>query len=404
MLSSCCEEIAQAFDALDADLDRLCELSFDALTTQERLRILQRLEKMARRLPVPGHALINQVAEQASPEELGDKLSHELADRLRITRGEANRRIADAADLGPRRALTGEPLLPRLPATAAAQREGAIGAGHVRVIRRFVDELPCSVDIETREKAEAHLAVMATEHRPDDLTKLAERLAAYLNPDGTYTDEDRANRRGLILGKQDIDGMSRLTGWLTPEARATIEAVLAKTASPGLCNPDDDTPVVDGPPDEDTARRDTRSPAQRNHDGLNAALRAVLASGRLGQHNGLPASIVVGERLHDERGRVVGTQGFYIDATPDEREQQDQMTAQLAVIAENRAVIEQAKGVLMAAYGITANRAFEILKWRSQETNVKIRELASQFMATISAKHLSPESRSQIDHTLLTLR
>jgi PAS domain S-box-containing protein len=113
--------------------------------------------------------------------------------------------------------------------------------------------------------------------------------------------------------------------------------------------------------------------------------------------------IVVGDQLHDERGRVVGTQGFYIDATPDEREQQDQMTAQLAAIAENRAVIEQAKGVLMAAYGITANRAFEILVWRSQETNVKTRELALRLMAALSASHLSPESRSHVDHTLLTL-
>jgi PAS domain S-box-containing protein len=113
--------------------------------------------------------------------------------------------------------------------------------------------------------------------------------------------------------------------------------------------------------------------------------------------------IVVGDELRDEQGRVVGTQGFYIDATPDEREQQDQMTAQLAVIAENRAVIEQAKGVLMAAYGIGANRAFEILVWRSQETNLKTRELASRFMAAISASHWSPESRSHVDHTLLTL-
>jgi ANTAR domain len=32
------------------------------------------------------------------------------------------------------------------------------------------------------------------------------------------------------------------------------------------------------------------------------------------------------------------------------------MAAQLALISEDRAVIEQAKGVLMAAYGITANR------------------------------------------------
>jgi hypothetical protein len=108
--------------------------------------------------------------------------------------------------------------------------------------------------------------------------------------------------------------------------------------------------------------------------------------------------------MYDDQGVVVGTQGFYIDATPDEREQQDQMTAQLAVIAENRAVIEQAKGVLMAAYGIEPNRAFEILAWRSQDTNVKIRELASRFMAAISSSHLSPESRSHVDHALLTLR
>jgi len=114
--------------------------------------------------------------------------------------------------------------------------------------------------------------------------------------------------------------------------------------------------------------------------------------------------IVVGDQLHDKWGRVVGTQGFYIDTTPDEREQQDQMTAQLAVIAENRAIIEQAKGVLMAAYGIEPNRAFEILVWRSQETNIKIRELASRFMDAISASHFSPESRSHVDHTLLTLR
>jgi hypothetical protein len=113
---------------------------------------------------------------------------------------------------------------------------------------------------------------------------------------------------------------------------------------------------------------------------------------------------VVGDQLHDERGRVVGTQGFYIDATSDERDQQDQMTAELAAISENRAVIEQAKGVLMAAYGITVDRAFEILVWRSQETNLKLRELASRFMAAISASHLSPESRSHVDHTLLTLR
>ncbi|WP_459975100.1 DUF222 domain-containing protein, partial [Mycobacterium sp. MUNTM1] len=75
--------------------------------------------------------LINQLGEQGDSTELGGKLSWVLADRLHITRAEAGRRIAEAADLGPRRALTGEPLAPVLPATAAAQRDGAIGADHV---------------------------------------------------------------------------------------------------------------------------------------------------------------------------------------------------------------------------------------------------------------------------------
>ncbi|WP_237051858.1 HNH endonuclease signature motif containing protein, partial [Mycobacterium avium] len=39
--------------------------------------------------------------------------------------------------------------------------------------------------------------------------------------------------------------------------------------------------------------------AQRNHDGLLAGLRALLASGNLGQHNGLPASIIVTTTLAD---------------------------------------------------------------------------------------------------------
>jgi hypothetical protein len=299
MGSICREELQDDFDALHTVVSRIVGHSFDALTTPERLTSLERLEHETRRLRAPGHELINQVAEQSDDAELGGKLFHVLADRLRITRGEASQRVAEAADLGPRRAMTGEPLPPRLTATAAAQRDGKIGAAHVRVIRRFLRQLPCWVDSGTRDTAEAHLARLATQFRPEQVAGLAERLSDCLNPDGTYTDEDRARRRGLTLGKQDSDGMSKLSGWLTPEARATVEAVLAKLAAPGMCNPEDDTPVVDGEPAEEAARRDTRSPAQRNHDGLNAALRAVLASGKLGQHNGLPATIIVTTTLND---------------------------------------------------------------------------------------------------------
>ena len=287
MRSSSREEIEEDFDALSTVVSRIVVHAFDGLTTPERLALLERLERETRRLRAPGHELINQVAEQAGLQELSGPLPQALADRLRITRGEAHRRVAGAADLGPRRALTGEALPPLLTATAVVQRDGRIDPAHVAVIRRFLNQLPEAVDLDTRACAEAQLAELATQFRPDHLADVARQLADYLNPDGTYTDTDRARRRGLTLGNQGPDGMSPLRGWLTPEARATVEAVWAKAAAPGLCNPDDDTPIVDGPADEDAERRDTRSPAQRNHDGLNAALRALLASGKLGQHNGV---------------------------------------------------------------------------------------------------------------------
>ncbi|WP_157123615.1 DUF222 domain-containing protein, partial [Mycobacterium shimoidei] len=129
MRSSTREEIVAVFDALDAALKRALDLTFDALTVPESLAMLARCEKLRRQLPAVEHPLINQLGEHADEAELGGRLGAVLAERLRITRAEANRRIGEAADLGPRRAMTGEPLEPVLAASAAAQRAGTIGGG-----------------------------------------------------------------------------------------------------------------------------------------------------------------------------------------------------------------------------------------------------------------------------------
>ncbi len=169
--------------------------------------------------------MINQIGTQASEEELGGKLRSALADRLHITKAEAGRRIDEAADLGQRRALTGEPLAPQLAATAAAQRPGLIGDGHVKVIRSFFAHLPTEVDLPTRDAADADLARKASGYRPDELARYAQRVMDWLHPDGDFSDEERARRRGIMIGKQEYDGMSRISGYLTPEARATFEPV-----------------------------------------------------------------------------------------------------------------------------------------------------------------------------------
>src|ERR1700728_2528920 len=299
MRSSGREEVVGVFDALRADFKRALDLRCNALTTPERLALLQSCEEIRRLLPAVEHPLINQLAEQADATELGGKLAAALANRLRITRAEASRRIHEATDLGERRALNGETLPPVLPATAEAQRNGDLGPGHVAVIRSFFHRLPDFVDVETRAKAEAQLARLAGEHRPDELARLADKLTDCLHPDGDFTDIDRARRRGLTIGKQDLDGMSPISGYLTPEARATLDAVLAKLAAPGMCHPDDDEPCVSGTPSHAAIQGDTRSRGQRNHDALLAAARALLASGDLGQHNGLPASIIVTTTLQE---------------------------------------------------------------------------------------------------------
>jgi hypothetical protein len=52
--------------------------------------------------------------------------------------------------------------------------------------------------------------------------------------------------------------------------------------------------------------------------------------------------------------------------------------AELRQILDARAVIEQAKGMLMASRRITADRAFALLREKSQFTNVKLRDVAAQ--------------------------
>ena len=91
-----------------------------------------------------------------------------------------------------------------------------------------------------------------------------------INPDGKFSDVDRARQRGFIWSAQRPGGMSIGKLVASPELRANLDAWLARFAAPGMCNPDDESPCVTGEPDREVARKDSRSHAQRQHDALNA--------------------------------------------------------------------------------------------------------------------------------------
>ena len=114
--------------------------------------------------------------------------------------------------------------------------------------------------------------------------------------------------------------------------------------------------------------------------------------------------VVVGDQLTDHHNAVIGTHGYYVDITPtSDRAQDELITAKIAEISEHRAVIEQAKGMLMLVYGLDPAAAFDLLKWRSQESNVKLRLLAQQIVEDFCAvRDKAIGSRSAFDHVLLT--
>ena len=64
-----------------------------------------------------------------------------------------------------------------------------------------------------------------------------------------------------------------------------------------------------------------------------------------------------------------------------DRDFQDQLSEAVQEVSNHRAVIEQAKGMLMLLHSLDADAAFELLKWRSQDRNVKLRVLAEQVVS-----------------------
>jgi hypothetical protein len=115
--------------------------------------------------------------------------------------------------------------------------------------------------------------------------------------------------------------------------------------------------------------------------------------------------IVLADRMLDSNGALIGSEGYYIDLTDTfDQARRQALTESLPELFEARAAIEQAKGALMLVYRINAELAFEILLWRSQQTNTKLRALASQIVAELETVRFQPDSlRRQFDHLLLTV-
>ncbi|MDG5773267.1 HNH endonuclease signature motif containing protein [Mycolicibacterium fortuitum] len=303
--------VVQAVAGLRAAYDAFAACDFGSLSRAELLTVLDEYETLLCRLPAVGHRLLAQLQVEATPGELGAKSWNEvLRTRWRLSTAEAGRRLGEAAELGPRRALSGEPLAPVLPVVAAAQAAGLLNGEHVKVLRDAVHRLPGFVDAATAEQFEADLVRVAVGVGPKELKDTAELRLFLLDQDGPEPDDtERARKRGLSTGTQGRDAMTPLMANLTPEAAAVWEVLFAKFAAPGMCNPDDEQPCTSGTPTQAQIDNDHRSLAQRQHDALLVVGRIALMTD-LGQLNGLPVSLIIRTTVQDLQSRAgIGISG-----------------------------------------------------------------------------------------------
>lgn len=278
------EQIRAALDAIDAAHEVLRKTSSDLVGNDLRVDIAERLETQQRTNRGLMYRIFAELADP--PDDTGSttKVRDELWARLHITPREITRRFKLAARIQPQRSLTGQPIGPELSELAAAVQDGAVGEEHIRAVCNAIDVLPACVSPADVADAERSLVAHARKLDAGIVTQLGQRIADYLNPDGLFSDEDRARRRSMYLAPQGPDGMSRLSGLLDPEARAYLEAIIA-AVRPGRHQPD-------GGSDEPRPR-DTRTPAQRCHDAVKLGLKTAIGSGGLGTHRGHPVTVVV---------------------------------------------------------------------------------------------------------------
>lgn len=109
--------------------------------------------------------------------------------------------------------------------------------------------------------------------------------------------------------------------------------------------------------------------------------------------------VLVGESRVDEQGARI--EGFYLDLTPDFDEETEEATRTAFESLEHRAVIEQAKGIVMVVYGIDARAAFAMLRWWSRNRNTKIRDLAQRLVDTVAeGQHVQTDVQTSVDALL----
>jgi hypothetical protein len=108
--------------------------------------------------------------------------------------------------------------------------------------------------------------------------------------------------------------------------------------------------------------------------------------------------LALGEGWYDEAGALVGIRGRMIDLTEAVRHTAAREVEEaIEGLLQSRPLIEQVKGALMLTYRLDSERAFLLLRRYSQLANIKVRDVARDFVAGLATHGFPADTRAAWD-------
>ncbi|GAA3557184.1 HNH endonuclease signature motif containing protein [Microlunatus spumicola] len=284
--------VEHALDAFAAAQDLLVAAvegaGLDGLNQVGLLSFARRFEQVRNRSALVDHQLVHELERRATAHAVGQPSTAALLSwLLRLSRGEATRRVRAAEALSERVAMTGEVLLPLRPALAEVQRAGEASPEQLDVCLRALGTVDHrGFDPADLETAEELLAGFTRTLAPPDLRLAAQQVVDRIDPDGTRPQELLNVDRRHLAFRRLRDGMWSVEGRLTGPVGAKLRAVLGPLAKPRLAT----VVLEDG---REVQQDDPRHHGQRTHDALEEVCDRLLRSGTLPDAGGTPATVIV---------------------------------------------------------------------------------------------------------------
>jgi hypothetical protein len=342
-----------ALDALSTSLDHLVKLiedgGLDGLDDAGLVGFLQGFERLRNRLPLVDHAAVGAAVARDLPGRLTQATPQRmLAALLRLSPGEASRRVRAAKAVGERTSMLGQPLGPVRPQLAAAQRSGEVTSEQVGIVERALARVDRpGFDPAAVSAGEELLTRFAHEFGPKDLKRLAEQVIDAIDPDGSLPDEQLQRDRRFFHLRPTKDGGYAGEFRLTAECGAKLTALLSPLAKPRVS-------TAAGPDGRLTEEPDPRHHGQRMHDALEDVCDRLLRTDNpVPDSGGTPATVIITINLDDLLNRTgygVASDGTLI-RTDTVREVADQAEAYTAFLTAQGEVLRLGRTRRIASRG-----------------------------------------------------